>query len=241
MSFNIRGFDRHGLINDEGLDDKIISFVKEQAPDIVCFQEFNHRKAKLFPQYPYKYVNHVYPNTKYSVQAIFSKYPIIDNGSLDFPDTNNNAVYADITFRQDTLRVYNVHLQSFHIVPSRNLLTRTSSEKVVKRMSKAFVKQQQQASLLETHMDSSPHPVVICADMNNTEFSMAYKKLKGNRYDSFDKAGNGYGTTYKLMMYPLRIDFILVDKVFEIQSHSNFEVRLSDHFPVMASFSLKDL
>jgi hypothetical protein len=38
-------------------------------------------------------------------QAIFSKYPIIDQGNLVFPNSNNNAIFADIKTWKDIIRV----------------------------------------------------------------------------------------------------------------------------------------
>jgi len=48
-------------------------------------------------------------------QAIFSKFPIVKSGSIEFPNTANNAIYADIVKGSDTIRIYNVHLQSLRI------------------------------------------------------------------------------------------------------------------------------
>ena len=57
--------------------------------------------------------------------------------------------------------------------------------------------------------------------------------------DSFLAKGSGYGKTYDFIKVPLRIDFILADKAFEIKSHKNYDEKLSDHYPVMASFSMR--
>jgi endonuclease/exonuclease/phosphatase family metal-dependent hydrolase len=50
-------------------------------------------------------------------QAIFSKFPIIDQGNIVFPNSNNNVIYADIKKGKDIIRVYNMHLQSIKISP----------------------------------------------------------------------------------------------------------------------------
>ena len=47
------------------------------------------------------------------------------------------------------------------------------------------------------------------------------------------------GKTYDFIKVPLRIDFILADKAFEVKSHKNYDEKLSDHYPVMASFSMR--
>ncbi len=58
--------------------------------------------------------------------------------------------------------------------------------------------------------------------------------------DTFQEKGSGFGSTYNFKFLPYRIDFILADPEIDIKSHKNFDVRLSDHTPVMASFRLKE-
>ena len=55
--------------------------------------------------------------------------------------------------------------------------------------------------------------------------------------DSFQEAGSGFGKTYDFKYFPFRIDYIFIDKSFQITGHKAFsDIRYSDHFPVMASF-----
>lgn len=45
--------------------------------------------------------------------AIFSTWPIIDQGTIQFPDELNNlCLWADIVVQADTIRVYTAHLAS---------------------------------------------------------------------------------------------------------------------------------
>ena len=120
-------------------------------------------------------------------QAIFSKYPIIDKGNIEFPESNNLIVYADIRKGKDTIRVYNMHLQSIKISPDVNemqdnvdSINQHKSEVVVKRISKAFTKQQLQAEILVKHKKECSYPMIICGDMNNSAFSYVYRSIKGN-------------------------------------------------------------
>lgn len=50
-------------------------------------------------------------------QAIFSKYKIINQGTIAFPESDNLVIFADVKKGKDTLRVYNIHLQSVKISP----------------------------------------------------------------------------------------------------------------------------
>ena len=97
----------------------------------------------------------------------------------------------------------------------------------------------EQAEIFRNHLNKSPHRNIVCGDFNNTQFSNVYKIVKGNLQDSFLESGSGFGRTYDLWKLPLRIDYILADPDFEVVSHQNFDVKLSDHYPVMATLRLK--
>ncbi|MGB5458458.1 MAG: endonuclease/exonuclease/phosphatase family protein, partial [Eudoraea sp.] len=208
----------------------------EQDPDIICFQEFSRQALKLLTEYEYHYIT-PYGSNK-SVQAIFSKYPIVAEGSLEFPETLNNAIYADIKYKGESIRVDNVHLQSFNVIPSRV----KSVRRVVRaygKMSKTFVKQEEQVQIFDKHRKESPFRTIVCADFNNTPFSNVYGIAKGEMQDTFDEKGSGFGKTFDLKVVPFRIDFILADKSMKVMTHQNFELRLSDHYPVMTSIRLQ--
>ncbi|NNF18452.1 MAG: endonuclease/exonuclease/phosphatase family protein, partial [Flavobacteriaceae bacterium] len=219
----------------ENVDLEIIDFIHNMDPDIICFQEYDKDQTKYFREHPYK---HVYREPYRSSLAILSKYQIIETGSLDFPETGNNAIYADILYKKDTIRVYNMHFQSFQVIPSRRLLTYKYSGRALGKLSDAFPKQQQQAELLKAHSREVSYPVIISGDMNNNQFSNVYRTVAEDMEDTFEVAGTGYGRSYNFRYFPLRIDFILADEHFETRAHKNFNVKLSDHFPVMASFRL---
>ena len=222
--------------NTNDLGDGIVTFVKDNDPDILCFQEFNKYGVNKFKYYPFKYVTPI--SREKSIQAIYSKYPIIANGSLDFPNTGNNAIYADIVINPDTIRVYNIHLQSLRIRPGS--FKREVPQRLFKRLGDSFIKQRQQAELVVAHSEDSPYRRIICADMNNSQYSNVFHEIKGDMLDTFKEKGKGYGSTYIFKFLPIRIDFILMDKSIEIKAHRNFDEKLSDHYAVMASFRLKE-
>jgi endonuclease/exonuclease/phosphatase family metal-dependent hydrolase len=107
------------------------------------------------------------------------------------------------------------------------------------RITSTIQKQAEQARLLVEHSNSDPYKTIISADFNNTQYSYPYHLIKGDRQDSFLEKGVGFGRTYKSVGMPFRIDFILADPEFEVRAHKNYAIRLSDHFPIMASFRLK--
>lgn len=215
---------------------EIADFITNQNPDIICFQEFSRTIDKELRQYRFKYQTPFFSDK--SKQAIYSKHEIIGTGSLDFPGSPNNAIYADILIKDDTVRVYNIHLQSFRVRPGS--IKTEDTQRLFGRLDRSFQKQLEQAIIVRKHKDAVPYKSIICGDFNNTQFSNVYNTIKGDMNDSFQEKGFGLGSTYNFKFLPFRIDFILADPGIEIKSHKNFDVKLSDHTPIMASFRLKD-
>ena len=232
MTFNTRSFSDSDFRKPNTFGDAIVAFVAKEDPDIVCFQEFSRERIREFKQYPYQYLTPPYNNK--STQGIFSKYPILDQGQVVFPGSSNNTLYADIQYKGDTLRIYNVHLQSYNI-GSRRFLFRNFGLDFVKRLWSVAKKHREQTLLVRQHLETSPYPSLICGDFNATSFSRPYRILSEGMQDSFRERGKGWGATYYLnQMLPYRIDHILADDHFEVLAHKNYQVRLSDHLPVMA-------
>ncbi|MGB5435666.1 MAG: endonuclease/exonuclease/phosphatase family protein [Maribacter sp.] len=236
MTFNVKGLNGLEWAKDPVSEKEIVAFIKQQNADILCMQEFDSRKDRHFDTYKYRYKT--LNKDDRSPQAIFSKYPIIAKGSLDFPNSGNNAIYADILIGRDTLRVYNIHLQSFSVRPRS--FKREAPDRLFDRLNRSFKKQQQQSNIVSDHASKVAYDKIICGDFNNTQFSSVYYTIKGDMTDSFQEKGFGIGSTYDFKFLPFRIDFILADPSLEIMSHKNFNVRMSDHTPVMASFRLKE-
>ncbi|MEC7771557.1 MAG: endonuclease/exonuclease/phosphatase family protein, partial [Bacteroidota bacterium] len=159
MSFNVRGFNKFGWIDNPNLDDEIVSLIIQQDPDVLCFQEFSRIKRGYFKHYKYRYET-PFRNGR-AVQVIFSKFPILNKGSLEFPQTNNNTLYADILFNSDTIRIYDVHLQSFKIVPGLNTIKSEESAKLFERSRQAMLKQFEQANLIRGNIEQTHYKKIV--------------------------------------------------------------------------------
>ena len=217
----------------------VIEFVEGENPDIIYFQEFepHYVKGDMLKSYPYLANKFEIKNGESSKNlAIFSKFKIIGNGELDFPNTFNGGVYADIVFKKDTIRFYNLHLESLSIRP--NYFKKERSDKLLVRLRDSFDKQQRQSDIVRNHINTSPYPVIVGGDFNNTQFSKVYFNIKGDLNDSFLESGHGYGETIKFWKFPFRIDMILGDPSFTFLSHKNYKIDISDHEPIMATFKL---
>jgi len=232
MSYNVRMFNLYEWLPDANIPKKIMDFINEKNPDIVCLQEYTKKGNAIFPEYRHKFI---FGREGKSGQAIFSKFPIIDSGHIEFPNTGNNVVFADVKKGKDTLRVYSMHLQSIKISPDiHETIDEEKSKVIFNRLSEAFKKQQLQAELIEKHKNECSHSMIICGDLNNSAFSYVYRSIKGKMKDAFEEAGQGFGKSYNYKYYPARIDYIFADKNLEVKQYTTFsDFANSDHFPVM--------
>lgn len=240
LSYNVRQFNQYGWSGDGEIPQKIAQFVKEQDPDVVAMQEYFKGELDIASSFDHRYIKLKEENSEFGL-AILSKFPIINSGSLDFPTrSNNNAIYADVVKGKDTLRIINVHLQSFSVKPNMDRLEKDETKKVFLGMGQTFVRQQQQMEMVLELIQQSPYPMVILGDFNNTAYSYIYRDLKDQGfYDSFKEAGNGFGKTFDLSFFPLRIDFILAEDSLETLEFENFEIPYSDHYPIKATLGLR--
>lgn len=241
MSYNVRMFNAYEWSDRKDIPEKITGFIKENNPDILCVQEHYVGAAELSKVYPYEYVKLKGKNAEFG-SAIFSKFPIINQASLDFPHQgNNNAIYADVVInKKDTVRVFNVHFQSLNIKPGIDDLQKEDSKKLLGRIGYGFSLQQEQAEMLMEDLQKSPYKTIIAGDFNNTSFSYIYNLIKqdGRFNDAFLEAGSGFGKSFKLDYFPLRIDFLLVENELSIKEFKKYEIDYSDHYPVLTKIGL---
>ncbi len=237
MSYNVRLFNIFEWLPSKTVKEDITTFIKKEQPDILCLQEYRTKDPIELDGY-YGY-NTTFNNVVKRGQALFSKFPIVNSGSLEFSNTSNNVIFVDVVKAKDTIRVYNVHLQSSGVNTYVDKLKNESSGQLFQQVSKTFKAQQTQVELFLQHKSKCPYKTIITGDFNNTAYSYIYKEIKGDDLlDTFEEAGNGFGKTYDFKFFPLRIDFILVDKRFTVNGFRTFEEKLSDHYPIKASIAL---
>ena len=93
----------------------------------------------------------------------------------------------------------------------------------------------QVAHVLKSVNSTSVRSLVL-GDFNDTPLSYTYFRLLRGRYDTFVKAGKGFGATYRALWPFLRIDYILYPKDLHAVSYEVEEATYSDHFPVIATY-----
>lgn len=238
MNYNVRLFNVYDWIDESNVAAQMASFIEAEDPDIICFQEYHPDADMDLKRYAHRYEKLSGTRMTHG-QAIWSKYPIVNSGSIEFKNTANNAIFADIIKGRDTIRIYNVHLQSSGINANVDELKKEESERLIRRAANTFKMQQDQAELFVEHKEKSPYKMIICGDFNNTAYSYVYKLIKGDLVDTFVKAGNGFGRTYDFKYFPVRIDFILADPDFKVNHFKAYDKKLSDHYPILTKLSLE--
>ena len=233
--------------------DKIVAHIRENAPHIVCLQEFfvesKMQADTIMGEYKYRY-HHLFKvrNGKFFGKIIMSKYPIVGSGKISFPKSTNLSVYADIDHFGRRVRVYNNHLESYNVSfagfirtlnsdPQREEITEEIIQ-VHEKMKGTFIRRSEQVNQIMQSIEESHLPAIICGDFNDTPMSYTYHRLSKGWKDSFAEAGSGFAGTYIPVWPLLRIDYILYPQEYEGVSHVTHKVEFSDHYPVMAEFIL---
>jgi len=262
LSYNVRLFNIYDWLSKPGANQDILNFIRSERPDIICIQEFYSstdkeyqpdKIKKFFSGTPYSYIHYTYKNKNNTGHGIatFSRYPIINKGVISFPNTSNEAIYTDILYLKDTIRVYNNHLQSVQL-QRRNynfldtIRLRYDDDQIrevkdiSKRLKKAYIKRSTQVDSISKHIRFSKYPVIVCGDFNDTPVSYSYRKMGKGLKDAFLSSGQGTGSTYSGIFPYFRIDYIFHDKEFAPLLFEKVETQLSDHYPILCIFELQD-
>jgi endonuclease/exonuclease/phosphatase family metal-dependent hydrolase len=251
INYNVRVFNTYAHLQDENKNSskKMIQWLASSDAQILCLEEFyNERRSniyntltKLGKTYPnYHYIPFfAYPDSNSSFgMAIFSKLLIVNHGHLKLnARSNNQIIFADVVFQKDTIRVYNMHLQSMSIEENDLLISTGSWKEVLKKLKKGAIQRTSQIKALTDNIKKCPYPVIVCGDLNDTPYSYSYQCLKDLLNNSFEKAGNGMGFTYNGKLL-LRIDNQFASPELKIRNFiTHNEIKYSDHFPLEGLYS----
>src|SRR5690606_27001464 len=95
LSYNVRLFNAYEEDPKADAVQTISEILVAQDPDVICIQEYYKPNTVDFSGYPYRYIHFKSEKAKLG-HAIFSKYPLINTGALDFEGTYNNTLFADV-------------------------------------------------------------------------------------------------------------------------------------------------
>jgi endonuclease/exonuclease/phosphatase family metal-dependent hydrolase len=254
LSYNVRGFNIYQWNKEAEAKKEIFDFLEAQKPQLVCFQEYytssqtGHTQDDISSELQYLPFYAVFYTTDRTNRegfgiATFSKYPIIKKSRIPFSSSLNAAMYTDIKFRSDTIRIFNIHLQSIRFQEEHYAFIDTARLKysneqmneiraIGSRLKTAFSLRAAQAQVIANYIRQSPYPVILMGDFNDTPQSYAYRKIKKGLSDAFRKSGRGFGNTYAGELPSFRIDYILYGPPFLSTDFKRSKTDYSDHYPI---------
>jgi endonuclease/exonuclease/phosphatase family metal-dependent hydrolase len=221
-------------------------FLSQSDIDVFCLQESSSFSRKILKKNFADYDIH-----EIDKRGTFmcSRYPILHSGEISFGTSTNSCLWADIKMKEDTIRIYNMHLQSNRVsndavlvIDNVNLQEKKTWDGIrgiLRKYSSASRIRARQSMKVAEHAASSRYPTIICGDGNDPPTSYTYSRFSENYQDSFIKAGSGVGTTYAGKIPMLRIDYIFVDDQFQVNSFDILKENFSDHYAVKGGYIIK--
>jgi endonuclease/exonuclease/phosphatase family metal-dependent hydrolase len=255
MTYNVHVFDMYAGKKGHIKRKKIISFLQKENPDVLALQESYKSDIQGFyntvdtirelNDYPYIAEDYLFKNNhkQYFGAIIFSRYPILKKGSIPFPNESyNRCLWADIKVENDTIRFYNMHLGSIRLQKadyeavgddkgSKQYYPNSKSQQgILKRLSAAYLKREEQVHLIKGHAEKSPYPNVFLGDINDTPNSYSYSILSKGMKDAHLYNQFGSGGTYLGKLPNFRIDYLFYPDNFGSASYKIHPHNLSDHY-----------
>ncbi len=265
LSYNVQNM-AHSNDGEEkaGVRNAILDFITSEKADITCIQEFSGmgtgsegalENLRSLTGYEYCYHADYFarPSGRTYALVILSRFPATGTRALSLPGEDHNfGFYADLLIHGDTIRIYNLHLESIRFQQSdyrfveevskgkaEQGLIGEGSRRITRKLHHAFIKRSRQASVVVSSLSTSPYPVIVCGDFNDTPLSYAYHKISRGLVDAFVQSGRGLGNTFSGKLPPLRIDFILTSPHLTSHDFKVHGIRQSDHYPISAIITVR--
>jgi endonuclease/exonuclease/phosphatase family metal-dependent hydrolase len=256
MQYNVRQFTGIDKYREAPTQKEILQIVNENQPDIINFEEFckcsvdkdsmtvNINKSLKSNNYYFKtYVKRNYEKDSIG-NAIFSKYPILNYGSISANGIlGTKAIFVDINYKGKTIRVYSIHLAAVQIKnqeKNKYLSGKVNigqSTFIKSKLTTAFVTRSFQVSQIKRFIEKSPYPYILTGDFNDTPNSFAVNEIGDGLKNAFLEKGSGYQTTY-FSKFPLQIDYIFTSPEFDILNYQVLDLKISDHKPLISDIKL---
>lgn len=242
LTFNTKGFSEVGF--SDKLFDQLERYLKEN--DVILLQEITARQLNRlktdFPDYATYHHEDVH-------LAILTKYRVLDGGLTNRQNASNGSIWSDLQIQDMSMRVYNVHLQSYQvgqkatdIIDKGNIgegQTWADVKSVLSQIKSKSKVRADQIDQITEHMESTDLPIIVAGDFNDTPVSFTYRQMARDLTDTFCARGRGVGTTYAGKIPLLRIDYIFADADFDVIDHQIIDSPISDHFPISSVIRLQ--
>jgi endonuclease/exonuclease/phosphatase family metal-dependent hydrolase len=227
----------------------ILSEMKKQKVDIVCFQEYSDHSGDKKNSESYKEYFPYMAMGEHDM-VIYSRFPITNTKNLNFEMTNNSAMWAEIKINGSIYRVYNAHLETtglnrtmYKAAKMQNQGVDVESNALMKAIygnyTLGMIARAGQANMLAMDMRECEVPIIVCGDFNDVPYSYVYNTMLGDKVDGFKECGSGFMYTFRGNK-KVRIDYIFHDKSMEGISYYKKDLSYSDHYPVFMRIASDD-
>ena len=223
----------------------ILAQMRKQSVDILCLQEYNDVSGNKKISDSYKEY-FPYMAMGKSDMVVFSRFPIIATKNIEFEETNNSAMWADVNVNGQFFRFVNVHLETTgfnrtlhqaaklhvqgHEIESNRLLRAIYGNYTMGMMVRAG---QAERIVNELRLDpEKDFSLVICGDFNDVPYSYVYNTMLGDLVDGFKECGSGWMYTFRGRK-SVRIDYIFHDESVKGLTYYRSDLSYSDHYPVL--------
>lgn len=262
LSFNVRLFDLYNWTNNRNTRTAIHELMAREKPDVLCIQEFFSSESRDFEniqslrrllteaigkEFDYHLKVHKTLNKDDIFGTItFTHLKMAEKEEMVFDSSSNNGfLRTDVEWNGDTLRIFNVHLQSIRFRKEDYTFIEHFGEKpeeeelngilkLVSRLKKAYIRRSGQTETLSGEISKTPHPIVLCGDFNDSPTSYTFHRIHSSLTDAFQHGGTGFGKTYVGSFPSFRIDYIFHSDQLGSQQFRTIKEQWSDHFPVTA-------
>ena len=248
VSYNVHNFSGKNVSEQKASADKILDFLQEKNADIICLQEIRLRRNRIFnvtdaikKLNSIEHYHYASASNTFGILT-FTRYPIVKMAEIRYEKSSNMGIYTDVVIDSDTVRIFNLHLQSYRIDPAKYEIIDSpgiNEEEDIKeiheigsKLKRAFQQRARQVREIKKVIDGTPYSVIICGDFNDTPLSYSYQQLRGDFDDAFVVSGRGFGRTYIGKLPSYRIDHILYSNLFDSFDFQANDFRASDHLPV---------
>jgi endonuclease/exonuclease/phosphatase family metal-dependent hydrolase len=263
VTWNVARFIELKKNNNEGSQTrlKMMELLKQQNADVLCLQEVHTSIAPAYYNnieyiqkelgYPYFYFTYeIDTKDHWYSSIIFSRLPMVDTGRLYYPKPGITEVLlrTDLKFNNDTIRLFNTHLQSvlfektdYDKIESLEHVDDgfvDNSKGILSKVKKGAIIRGRQADKAREIIAQSPYPVLFTGDLNDVPTSYTYSAIRGDMQDVFLQKGLGMGRTFTSLSPTLRIDYIFADKNFSVLQYKKYNKELSDHYMQVADVKL---
>ena len=253
MTFNVCEFNHTDGTNHEEYMQKTFTMIKNENPDIICFQDyslpfegkFSETGLQKLLKLPYAATRNysIYSdNISVNGVGILSRYPIIASQPIAV-DSGYTCLAADILYRNQKIRIISIHLQSYALYKDEKVILsaprsftqfdehriQKDSRRIAWKLRWALRHRAPEARKVAEFVRSAPFPIILCGDFNDTPASYVYRTISKTLEDPFLTNGSGIAKTYNESKYPFRIDYILHSKQFKSLDFNIIPTKLSDH------------